>query len=256
MPDGRRRFVDYHGRDWAECIVNLDGLPYLAKRGDMVAARMDLLGYRLGLGRLNVPEVRLADDAMRADMANSACSHLVRLCQSYDPRTLPVRDLSTAIAGELVFSTWITRRDAHNHNRVFVRGVPMFFDFGVAFEVVPGEDRNSFFRGGPDPGWVQNWKLVRIPRWRRPDSNRLRTRERRQRTPVTVHPIHRRSRFWNAFDRYGAEFAALSDDAVCETVRSCGFDDDLRVRISSSLLRSRDELGSSLESIRKLLRGR
>jgi hypothetical protein len=155
--------VDYWGRDWSSHVVELDGTSYLARHLTPLGARLDLLGFRLAGDRFNVPEVRLADDQLRSTIGRPECSHIVRLCQSYRRAELAVTDLSVAMAGELVFSTWINRRDAHNHNRVFVQRVPMFYDFGAAFEEMPGEERGGFFRAGPDPGWVRTggWQRSR-----------------------------------------------------------------------------------------------
>lgn len=245
--------VDYWGRDWSSHIVELDGTPYVAKHSSPLGARLDLLGFCLARDRFNVPEVRLADDQLRSTIGRPECSHIVRLCQSYRRTELAVTDLSVAIAGELVFSTWINRRDAHNHNRVFVRRVPMFYDFGAAFEEMPGEERGGFFREGRDPGWVPNWRLAKVPPWRRLDSREIRRRERQGGGHAAMHPIGSWRGFWRAFDDYGKEISSLSDDEVGRRVASCEFSDEVAVRILAALVRDRDDLRPVLERVRTIL---
>lgn len=59
--------------------------------------------------------------------------YLVRLVQNHQLNELKVSNLNEAVAGELVFSLWIRRRDAHFNNRAYIGGVPMFFDHHIAF---------------------------------------------------------------------------------------------------------------------------
>lgn len=59
--------------------------------------------------------------------------YLVCLAQNYSIADLPQKDLTNATARELVFSLLVRRRDAHKDNRVYISGVPISFDYHVAF---------------------------------------------------------------------------------------------------------------------------
>jgi hypothetical protein len=123
----------------------------------------------LGGSWLNIPEVRLLSSEefqalhlvkseILSKKASEQNTYLVRLVQDYAISELPLQDFDVAIASEMAFSIWIHRRDAHAGNRAYVNGIPMFFDFNIAF----GGEAEDFFRGGPGGGYVKNWRLWQI----------------------------------------------------------------------------------------------
>lgn len=59
--------------------------------------------------------------------------YLVRLAQNYSIEELPLSDLTGATSRELVYSQWVRRRDAHKDNRVYLSGIPISFDYHIAF---------------------------------------------------------------------------------------------------------------------------
>jgi hypothetical protein len=68
------------------------------------------------------------------------------------------------IAGELVFSLWVRRRDAHPWNRAYVGGVPGFFDHHTAFGAeADNVSLDGFFREGDNAGFTSRWRARILP---------------------------------------------------------------------------------------------
>lgn len=129
----------------------------------------DLLGFLLGKDFCNVTEVKLLNEQELENIKqlttpqesfNVNNTFLVRLAHSYVLEELPCKLLEEAVATELVYSTWIRRRDAHVDNRVYVKGIPIFYDYHVAFL---GEsdlkDVNIFFAQTSDHGRAGRWRV-------------------------------------------------------------------------------------------------
>jgi hypothetical protein len=139
-------------------------------------ARRELLTYLLGKGLVNIAEVRTVNSAEMAqlrqvvelaDHATPDNTVLVRLASDYSLDEFPLQDLNIAAAGELVFSVWVRRRDAHLYNRAYVEDVPMFFDHHVALGFNPYLGCNSYsvdidrFFNANRPGFAGAWRLQR-----------------------------------------------------------------------------------------------
>ncbi|OGH29776.1 MAG: hypothetical protein A3E40_00580 [Candidatus Levybacteria bacterium RIFCSPHIGHO2_12_FULL_37_9] len=131
--------------------------------------KRDLLGFLLGKDFCNVTEVKLLDEqelenikqfANQEESFNVNNTFLVRLAHSYTLEELSCKILEEAVATELVYSIWIRRRDAHVDNRVYVKGIPIFYDYHVAFL---GEsdlgDVNTFFSQVGDHGRAGRWRV-------------------------------------------------------------------------------------------------
>jgi hypothetical protein len=156
--------------DYSSNVISFSGKTWFIKSRpeDPESKNRELLAFLLGGSWLNIPEVRLlSSEEFRAlrekgvELNENASEHntcLVRLVQDYARSELPVQSFDDAIASEIVFSSWIRRRDAHAANRAFVGGIPMFFDFHNAF----GCEEGDFFKEGPDGGYVGNWRLWQI----------------------------------------------------------------------------------------------
>lgn len=149
-------FEDWFGRDWADSLRVYDGAIWLPKP----EGRAERLAYLLGAGEINLAEVRPAPP--RWGLGPHAV--MVRIAQQYELGDLPLKTLDDAVAAELVFSLWIRRRDTHAFNRVYVDGVPVFFDHHIAFGVAEPMNRSlrGFFRDGPDGGYVSRWRITPI----------------------------------------------------------------------------------------------
>jgi len=131
--------------------------------------KRDLLGFLLGKDFFNIAEVILLNDQQLEEIKQFVYpgelftvnnTFLVRLAHSYSPRALLCKTLEEAVATELVYSLWIRRRDAHIDNRTYIKGIPIFFDFHIAFL---GEsdlaDINVFFSQTQDHGRAGLWRV-------------------------------------------------------------------------------------------------
>jgi hypothetical protein len=132
----------------------------------------EVFAWRLGEGWLNIAEVAYPDrvqDAYWKDGRPFTSNDdpglvLVRIAQDYKAEELTIPDLDRAIAGELVFSMWIRRRDAHPWNRGYVSGLPIFFDHHIAFGAEAANLQiSSFFRTGDDGGYAGRWRVRALP---------------------------------------------------------------------------------------------
>ena len=120
---------------------------WLIKTVTAAERQRKLFVHELARGRFNVAEVRgltrgdvaaLRSQDMLAAGASSDDTALVRLAQSYSVRELPQRDLDSAVAGELVFSLWVRRRDPDVWNRTYVDpGIPVFYDLTASLDDDP-----------------------------------------------------------------------------------------------------------------------
>lgn len=141
----------------------------LKHNGNLDNEKRDLLGFLLGKDFCNIAKVRLLNErelegikqfASTRESFNINNTFLVRLAHSYNPEEFPCKILEEAVASELVYSVWIRRRDAHIDNRVYSKGIPIFFDFHVAFL---GEsdlfDINIFLSQTQDYGRAGLWRV-------------------------------------------------------------------------------------------------
>lgn len=112
------------------------------KIGPSDPEKRDLLGYLLGRQFANVAEVKLLDQqeheqikilTNKEENSTSNNTFLIRLCGTYSIDELPRKTLEEAVAAELIYSIWIRRRDTHVDNRVYIKGIPIFYDHEVAF---------------------------------------------------------------------------------------------------------------------------
>lgn len=131
--------------------------------------KRDLLGYLLAKNFANVVEVKLLPAADLQEIKQFALpqeafalnnTFLVKLAHSYRANELNCKSLEEAVAMELVYSVWIRRRDAHVDNRVYVDGIPVFYDYHVAFLGEPDlADINVFFSQLSDYGRAGRWRV-------------------------------------------------------------------------------------------------
>jgi len=151
-------------------LVNFRGesaVPYIVRWRDSLwfceprEPWRELLAWRLGASWLNIAEVVPAADVEDASTPQGErrgpfSKPLIRLGQTYSIDDLIVKDNDRAIAHELAFSLWIRRRDPHPWNRVYVKGVPIFFDQHVSFDQRPFDD---FFNVGDDGSRPSRWRV-------------------------------------------------------------------------------------------------
>lgn len=219
-------------------IVERDGGWWLRKP----AGRREYLGHLLTHGRLNVPEVRL--DPVTDERGRSWA--WVRIVDGSTP--LPIGDLDEAAAAEMVFSLWIRRRDAHAHNRVYVAGIPAFFDHGSAFRRI---DLDTFFGEDLDAGYPSRWRVE--PTAGNPDTESVRRRT--VATGMAVHPIRDLDHFDVQLDRWVGMLAMATPEALSALVAAAGFTGPAVARLTRTLVRSRDELPEAVARLRTTVFG-
>lgn len=138
------------------------------KPGSTDEEKRDRLGYLLGRKLANVAEVKLLNKQEHIQIrtlagkesSNVDNTFLVRLGGSYSIEELSCKTLDQAVATELVYSTWIRRRDTHANNCVYTEGIPIFFDHQTAFlgqsELA---DISTFFSEPATEGHACNWRV-------------------------------------------------------------------------------------------------
>jgi hypothetical protein len=163
-------FYDYWNKDNSNSIFLYQGKHWFLKNRPENSQEKNLnyLTYLIAKEWLNIPEVIIPsakeletlekDVSQRIGKKINPDAFLVRLVQDYKETEIPIKELDRAIATEIAFSAWIGRRDAHACNRAFKNGIPMFFDFGIAF----GVEHQDFLRSGPDAGYAGNWRFSKI----------------------------------------------------------------------------------------------
>lgn len=151
-------------------IISDDTKFWIVKQSD--GLKRELLGYLLGRHIANVAEIKKLNAEEHAeiklltgkdDSSTPENTFLVRLAGSYLRNELLHKTPEEAVAAELVFSTWIRRRDAHVDNRVYVEGIPIFYDHGVAFLLEPDRAHITiFFKSNNDYGHASFWRVKEI----------------------------------------------------------------------------------------------
>jgi hypothetical protein len=255
--------VDYWGDDrYASRVVRYADRHWLVKvkpRSDCEGAR-ERLAWTLARGWLNVPEVLPLDAGQLSALARQLPdidfdrneAWLVRLAQDHAVGELPLRTQADAVAGELVFSLWIRRRDAHAFNRALVGSIPMFFDFGASLDAEPENvSLGRYMRAGPDPGFVGNWRTLPLQDGEPLDLARLRATERER--PLTLHPVRHRLHFERAVDRCAARIRAMPPDAWRAEIARLGIDPAEGTRLDRLLLASQRSLDDAVGRMRELL---
>ncbi|MES2752063.1 MAG: hypothetical protein V4661_11890 [Pseudomonadota bacterium] len=254
-------FDDYFMRERFACVVQIGSTRYFAKPcTSLHEARKQLLATNLAARYCNVSDATLPGPAMQRRLKRKLSGSirdfgvavhllLVRVCQDYSVPDLKISDLTQAVAAELVLSTWINRRDAHNSNRFYVGGIPMFFDFDAAF--APDEEPTEFFRGGPDSGYVQNWRLMRVAETDRIETSSIRDMERNK--PLTLHPVSHAVKFWAHMDDYAAKIRSLDDRDIEGEVAAVFPDMNHRQEFSAFLAKERDRLETKLARVRTIM---
>jgi hypothetical protein len=245
-------YLDYFGRECAGNIRWLDGRPYYVKPSRAaVEGRLERLGYLLARNLFNVPEVFPAEATDAGSQGGPRYVNRIRLCQDHDPRRLPVKELTRAIASEIVFSAWVNRRDAHNSNRWYLGGVPMFFDFNAAFGLRPAESAHGFFRDGPNAGYVPNWRLVEVPDALL-ETRALRSLERGR--PLALQPIDCIGRFWTAAAEFAEVVSAYRDGRVERATVDAGLDGRNAEQVVKLLATNKQQLEDRLRKIRTMMK--
>ncbi len=160
------QLVNYNGANYSGLVIKHLGKNWIFKSNDNTnVLTYEILVSLLGTNLVNVTEIKplsiqeleiLNNGQILGNIdLNRTSSFLTRIAQDYSLDELPLKDLDSAVAGELVFSTLIRRRDTHEYNRAYVSYIPVFFDHGVSFE---DQDAATFFsRIGK--GFAGSWRV-------------------------------------------------------------------------------------------------
>jgi hypothetical protein len=207
---------------------------------------LDHLGYLLARGRLNVCETAFASEDSGLDPATA----LVRPGQTYSLSELPIQDLDEAVASELVFSLWIRRRDTHAFNRVYVDGIPVFFDFNAAFDAeVINADPDGFFRAG-NLGFVQSWRVVPAEELVR-DTDQVRHLGNAR--SLALHVIHDTEVLYDHLDAWVAAIREMKDETIVRALEEARISQERCSRIRELLRRSQDVLPQMASRLQPIL---
>lgn len=256
---------DWYGRDCAHRLVSLDDQVWFVKCKDLAEKRRDILATLLASSWANVAETRILTNQELSQLGQLNIlrssddidgTYLVRFALDYRFDELPLQDMDTALAYELVFSAWVRRRDAHAFNRVYHSGVPVFFDFGTAFLGEPRlVDLDIFFRNGPDSGWAGLWRL-----WQcvdvQPDTSLMRrmemasfnTEKGRVLLPVCSYDV-----FVGGLDLCERRIVDMSADQIEGAIATAGYTNADRVDIREFLLNSQRQLPIAVERLREIV---
>ena len=239
-------FQDWYGRDWADSLRIHDGAIWYPK----VEGRAERLAYLLGGDEFNIAEVRPAPVVW--NLGTNAV--IVRIAQQYESDDLPIKALDEAVAAELVFSMWIRRRDTHAFNRVYVDGVPVFFDHHIAFGMVEPMNRSPrwFFRGGPDGGYVSRWRVTSTDD--SPAIHTLAIRHFNKETNHAVHPVDDVAGFPARLMEWSDRIGDRDLRGLEESVALAGYDGTEAAQISHLLRTSQRALPAMVGRVCTLIR--
>jgi hypothetical protein len=189
----------------------------------------ELLAWRLASGWLNIAEVvqpqEVTDGTTPTGEPHGSFSKpLIRLGQTYEVGELIVKDNDAAIAGELAFCLWVRRRDPHAWNRVYVGGVPVFFDQHVAFNT---RSLDEFFEPGGDGSHPSRWRVRTFPTADFvPTTQGERDAARPIASEIGLHRVHNQDDFQRGFDDALTHIAGLEPGWVTEQVSESGAPSD------------------------------
>jgi hypothetical protein len=262
----------YCGQDLSPYARSLDHRKWFvkAKPGSPEEKLRDRLAYLLGRGWVNVAEVRLVDQALFCSIseagplregatADSTC--VVRLACDHDLAELPLRALDEAVAGELVFSLWIRRRDTHPFNRAYVQGVPVFFDHQTAFlGEAPLQDIEVFFETAQksDAGYGGLWRIQEIPSNTKPSTRETRedqTRRSAHGDHKSIHMIYNKGTFFEHLRLKAERIHGYSDEVLFHLCQEAGFDTARGKQVADFLATNRDTLNRDLKELEATVLG-
>lgn len=228
-------------RGFQDKVVKTENTFWYIKTSTEDCKKRERLAHLLGSQWLNIAEVRYLDDSELEIMQNagvnisesqtSTNTYLIRLAQSYSVEELRVKDVDSAVAGELVFSYWIRRRDAHVNNRAYVEGTPIFFDHHITL----GAEENKVTNEGFFATEFQQWAVKTV------DSPITTTESRNCEGGTYFHYI-------NDVDEYRSHVEVIADEIraddrkYSELAQSVGFNVDEASKIERILEESRKNL--------------
>lgn len=219
----------------------------------------ELLGFILGRDLTNVAEVKLlSQDEHREVQTLSAMgvsslpinTCLVRLGGSYSIEELPCKTLEQAVARELVYSIWIRRRDTHAYNRVYVDGIPIFFDHNIAFFADPEYAHSTaFFKTARDHGYPKSWRV-------KERAGKMTTKQARgvpSENEKAYHYVNDINQFKKELELAEKEMRKTNLADVKQAISDCGFDKKELSLIDNFLSNNLKTLSSDIEQMLEII---
>jgi len=240
--------IDQHGRSMRPYVVKWNGRLWLKKPNGRWP---EILGYQLAGSWLNIPETISGWRAREAiDLTGTIVpmteEPLIRIGQTLAHEELPVGDLDQAIAGELAYSVWIRRRDPSAWNRVYLDGVPVFFDHHIAFgNEADHRPLAGFLAPGHGGGYASQWRLREL----RQDEVPTTTSERALPLHIAVQRVRSRAAFDRHLDDAVRRILAVTDPELEKVVNASGAPTIVALRLAHW----RDELPQAMEQLRPIL---
>jgi len=262
---------DWWGRCYSKRIVRYRRKHWFVKHApqDKLAAQRERLAYLLGRTFANIAEIRFLENSeferVRGsgvdlpETASAADTYLVRLGFDYRWLFLPIKNLERAVASELLFSLWIRRRDAHSFNRVYVNGVPVFFDHLTGLLGEPElAELDRFFIRGPDAGYAAWWQLDEKRSMKYPDLLRLRREEKalfesNRGDQGVFHPVRQKDLVRKYILKEARRIRAMRDSDFAAAASNAGFSKTEGRTIVQFLRKTSDELRPGVERLCEML---
>ncbi len=123
-------------------------------------------------------------------------------------------------------------------------GIPMFFDFNIAF----GADNGDFLRQGPDGGFVRNWRFWYIENESKLGNLALLRHLEWEKLFAAV-PILDRSHFDDALRQNIERIKAFKQDHIYGLAIKSGYSEDEAAQVTNFLLASTEELEDIINRI-------
>lgn len=225
------------------------------KPGSIEEEKRDLLAYLLGKGICNIAEVKLltseehiviTDQLNLPSDSNINNTFLVRLANSYNVSDLKQATIEKAVSSELIFSTWIRRRDTHADNRSYVNGIPIFYDHQTAFLAEPKYAHiTAFLRFAPDYGHPAFWRV-------REAQDEMTTIKART-GDKAVHYVNDLNQFKQDINEMSDNIISNLPKDLTSIIMSVGFNDDTAMLINEFLQNNLYTLKNDIEQLKKII---
>lgn len=223
-------------------------------------ARLDLLAYKLGNKFTNVAEVKFLSKNEYEDI-KKLCglddrntienTYLIRLAESYLLTDLPCSTLEEAVASELVFSTWIRRRDAHSGNRSYVNGIPVFYDHHVAIFGEENTDADTFFSNTSSFGHAGYWRVKQTSE--NLTTNYVRSKAIHDSSTWSYNFIHDFDEFNNQLDIKTKNLPLILGEDWKQTILEAGFSESEAEKKNINLKQNMQNIVTDIEIMKRTI---
>ncbi len=230
---------------------------YVKKTPDV---KRPFLGYILGKSFCNIAETKLLSDEEMMELktlfsfnidASKDNTLLVRLASSHKLEELPCQTIEKAVATELIYSTWIRRRDTHALNREYnPQGIPVFYDFHIAFLAeLKWIHSTLFFKDSPDYGHPPSWKVKEVSE----GVTTERVRDVTTQSSLAWHYVRSIKQFVKELSDAEESVKQLASTDIHSLIISASFDLPEADRIEDFLRKNLITLHSDIEEMKKII---